>query len=213
MGLYERDYYRDEAESSWSEWLDQRGSVVIIGITCAIFFLQLLSLPKSDPSTAEEARKKPYDEQRAERFDPVRRSADLYPPAILKGEVWRIFTGFWVHDLRQVVSFLFGMLIIYMIGRQLESVIGGKELLVFYVLAGLVTMTLLFLGKLLNRYAFAGAPAWPYDFTTATCGSAGPVAAIVMLFGLKFWDEPLKLFGHVVLRSTFVAYDWGHTCF
>lgn len=203
MGLYDRDYYRDEGDGSWSEWLDQRGAIVIIAVTCAVFFLQLLTVPKSDPATAEESRKQPVEQQRFERYDPVRRSADLYPPAIVKGEVWRMLTGFWVHDLRQVISFLFGMIIIYMIGRQLETIIGGKELLVVYLVAGLATMLLLFIGKLLSRYAFAGVALWPFDFESAACGSAGPVAAVVMLFALKFWDQPLRLFGESTMPT------WG----
>jgi hypothetical protein len=61
----------------------------------------------------------------------------------------------------------------------------------------------LFIGKLLSRYAFAGVAVWPFDFESASCGSAGPVAAVVMLFALKFWDEPLRLFGESTMPT------WG----
>jgi hypothetical protein len=79
MGLYDRDYYRDEPGGSWGEWLDQRGSAVIIGITCAVFFLQLLTVPRSSPLPP--SLDTTTDEIRSAKLDPIRRTADLYAPA------------------------------------------------------------------------------------------------------------------------------------
>jgi hypothetical protein len=97
------------------------------------------------------------------------------------------------------------MLIVYMVGRQLESVIGGKEMLVFYIVAGLTTMLVLFAVKWLGR---PDGTLFRYEFAAAGC--AGPVAAIVMLFGLKFWDQPLRLIGDTPIPTwVFLAIFFG----
>jgi membrane associated rhomboid family serine protease len=203
MGLYDRDYYRDEPGGSWGEWLDQRGSAVIIGITCAVFFLQLLTSPRSTtlPANADLT----TEEIRAIKLDPIRRSCDMHAPAVASGEIWRLFTAYWVHDFRQIIGFVFGMLMVYMIGRLLEPVIGGKEMLVFYTVAGLTTMIVLFAVKWLGR---PDGSLVRYDFAASGC--AGPVAAIVMLFGLKFWDQPLRLIGDTPIPTwAFLAIFFG----
>ena len=196
MSLHERDYYRDENSSSWSEWLDARGAATIIGITCAIFLFQLFSTPRGIEKkeiVSQEERRKKYPDQR-EKFDIVQKYSDLYVPAVLSGEVWRFATAFWVHDVSNLIGVVLGMVVVYFTGKMLEPIIGGKEFFAFYWYAGLFVMLGMFLGKLLEKYLFPLQPAWPFESTFASSGSTGPITAVLVLFALKYWDQPIRFF-------------------
>ena len=52
----------------------------------------------------------------------------------------------------------------------------------------------MFLGKLLEKFLFPLQPAWPFESTFATCGSTGPITAVLVLFALKYWDQPIRFF-------------------
>lgn len=216
MGLHDRDYYRDDESGNWGDWLDSRGVASVIGITCAVFLLQLFSSPRVvdgdvPAMTNRQEFRDNYAAYREARFDGVRRHTDLYVPAVLSGEVWRFATAFWVHETAGLFGVLFGMLMIYFVGKPLEQVIGGKEFFAFYWYAGLFVTLGVFLGKLLEQYAFPDQPAWPFRSWTAHCGSLGTVTAVLMLFALKYWDQPVRFlfaitmpaWGAVALSSAF----------
>lgn len=194
MSLQDRDYYRDEEPNSWGEWLDSRGAATVIAITGAIFLLQIFSTPRVGPLpriSAQEFRDN-YSDFREKSFDGVRKFGDLYLPAVLSGEVWRLATAFWVHDVGNLFGVIFGMLIVYFTGKLLEQIMGGKEFFAFYWYSGFFVMLCLFLGKLLEKFLFAGKPVWPFDSAIGVCGSAGPVTAVLVLFALKYRDQPVQ---------------------
>ena len=199
MSLHDRDYYRDENSSSWSEWLDARGAATIIGITCAIFLFQLFNTPNTPRGiekkeiVSQQERRDQYPDRR-EKIDFVQKYSDLYVPAVLSGEVWRFATAFWVHDVSNLIGVVLGMVVVYFTGKMLEPIIGGKEFFAFYWYAGLFAMLGMFLGKLLEKFLFPLQPAWPFESTFATCGSTGPITAVLVLFALKYWDQPIRFF-------------------
>ena len=208
MGLHDRDYYRDDESGNWGDWLDSRGVASVIGITCAVFLLQLFSSPRVvdgdvPAMTNRQEFRDNYAAYREARFDGVRRHTDLYVPAVLSGEVWRFATAFWVHETAGLFGVLFGMLMIYFVGKPLEQVIGGKEFFAFYWYAGLFVTLGVFLGKLLEQYAFPDQPAWPFRSWTAHCGSLGTVTAVLMLFALKYWDQPVRFLFAITMPA------WG----
>ena len=181
MSLHDRDYYRDDDSGSWSEWLDTRGAATVIGITCAVFLLQLFSAPrggdKPELLSRQELREK-YPDIREKTTDGVRKYSDLYLPAVLSGEVWRVVTAFWVNDIRNLVGVIVSLLVIYFAGKMIEPIIGGKEFFVFYWYAGLFVMLGMLLGKVLEKNVFPQLLAWPFDAVFGTCGNTGPVTAI-----------------------------------
>ena len=52
--------------------------------------------------------------------------------------MWRLVTPNFINDERAVLPVIFGMLILYWVGTQLEERYGSREFLVFYLTAGLV---------------------------------------------------------------------------
>jgi hypothetical protein len=206
VSLHDRDYYRDDEPASWAEWIDARGTALIIGITCTIFLIQLFSSPREavrEPRMSRQEFREHYADYREVRFDGVRKFGDLYLPAILSGEIWRFATAFWVHDIANLVGVIFGMLLVYFVGKELQVVIGGREFFAFYWFSGLFVMMGLFLGKLFEKYAFPGQPIWPFDSSLGAAGSMGPVTAVLVLFALKFWDQPIRFMFAITLPA------WG----
>ncbi|MFO0936263.1 MAG: rhomboid family intramembrane serine protease [Gemmataceae bacterium] len=197
MSLLDRDYYRDEDSPSWSEWLDAHGAAFIIGVICSIFLLQLFSAPRGSEkltvTTREELREK-YADLRESRADPIRKHTDLYLPAVLSGEVWRIVTAFWVHEASNLIGVVLGMVVIYLTGKMLEPILGGKEFIAFYCYTGVFVMLGMFLGKWLGKSVFANVGAWPFEPAFGACGSTGSITALLVLFALKYWDQPTRFF-------------------
>lgn len=206
MSLHDRDYYRDDEPNTWSDWIDARGVTLIIGITCTVFLIQLFSSPRDaarEPRMNRQEFREHYLDYRESRFDGVRKHGDLYLPAILSGEIWRFATAFWIHDIANLVGVVFGMLMVYFVGKELQIIMGGREFFAFYWYAGLFVMLGLFLGKLLEKYAFPGQPSWPFDSAFAAAGSMGPITAVLVLFALKFWDQPIRFMFAITMPA------WG----
>lgn len=206
MSLHDRDYYRDDEPSTWGDWIDVRATALIIGITCTVFLIQLFSSPREvarEPRMSRQEFREQYADYRDLRFDGVRKHGDLYLPAILSGEIWRFATAFWIHDIANLVGVVFSMLMVYFVGKELQVVIGGKEFFAFYWYAGLFVMVGLFLGKLLEKFVFPGQQSWPFDSAFASSGSMGPVTAVLVLFALKFWDQPIRFMFAITMPA------WG----
>lgn len=119
MGLYDREYYRDE-EPGWGDWLTGRAVVGLIALTAGLYFLQLLARNPGGPG------------------DAVSQVFGLNPAAVLNGEVWRPFTASFLHDPTNLARIVLNMLVLYFFGIAVEPVRGSKEFIAFYFVAGAV---------------------------------------------------------------------------
>lgn len=113
MGLYDREYYREEQGNlSWNS-LSLVGKLIALNIA-----LYLVDLASGDWL-----------------FDRIAlRAADWRQPWML----WRTITYGFAHDPQQVWHVIFNMLGLYFFGREMESHYGPKEFLRFYLAAILV---------------------------------------------------------------------------
>jgi membrane associated rhomboid family serine protease len=114
MGIYSRDYVRDE--SGPSRFGGGVGSVCkkIIIVTVAIFVLQLLT-----PGVTE--------------------WLQLDPESLVHGQVWRIVTYAFCHSSTNPFHILFNMLFVWWFGKTLESMYGSREFLFFYLSAAIIS--------------------------------------------------------------------------
>jgi len=126
MGIYDRDYYRN---NTTLQWWSQTGAVCrwLITANIAVFVLQLF-FP-----------------------DTVTGWLQLSPRDTLdKFQIWRILTYAFCHDTRGglPLHILFNMLFLWWFGKHLEGMYGSKEFLRFYltaaVLAGVAFLALAF---------------------------------------------------------------------
>ncbi len=99
---------------------------------------------------------------------------DLKPSLVLRGQVWRLLTYSFCHDRMGVFHILFNMLFLYWFGMTLESMYGGREFLIFYLVAavfsGITTIGL-------DLYLGSDIPA---------VGASGSIMAVVMLYAIHY---------------------------
>ena len=126
MGIYDRDYYRREGPSLLGSFA-ANGQVTkaLIGVNVLVFLVQMFSRGV-DPSNGD------YTE-------PITNLFSLNVTRVLHGEVWRLLTFAFLHDTNSVWHILMNMLILFMFGRQVESVLGGREYLRFYLVAAFLS--------------------------------------------------------------------------
>lgn len=155
MGLYDREYYRDDDGGGWGEWLSGRAVVGLIVVTGALYFLQLLA---KTPTGDELSKFGGFDLK-----------------AVLSGEVWRVFTAGLLHDPGNLLVVVFNMLMLYVFGNPIEQERGGKEFLGFY----LVMLVVSYLGELGVQLVYQGVRP---DAVRAVIGATGAVNGVIVLF-------------------------------
>jgi len=143
MGFSNRDYMRDESESSGRSWADDVPTTKwLIIATVIVFFLQTIlthrpQLPAdvNDPAIAALA-------AQIQGVHPsyVEDWFALDADKVLHGQVWRVFTYFFCHHRDgSPLSLVFNMLGLWFFGSVLERMYGRRELLYFYIASGVVT--------------------------------------------------------------------------
>jgi membrane associated rhomboid family serine protease len=166
MGLQDREYYRDDDEPGFREWIGRRVTVVLIAVTVGMFLIQLFT--NNDRNTP----------------GPVYDAFNLDAAKVQDGQVWRLLTASFVYRPEFFFGLLFGMLILYFFGIRKEEADGGRDVVAFYLLAALFCQTGLFLAKL------AGVPGLSRD----GFGAFGPVTAILVWFGTRYARQPVNLY-------------------
>jgi membrane associated rhomboid family serine protease len=169
MGIYDREYVRREGSGFLGSFVD-RGNVCVwlIGITIAVFVLQLLTTPTGG----------------GDGISWFTRLFTLEADAVLRGEVWRLLTYPFLHHPSSPWPILWGMLFLWWFGRDVEEIYGPREFLAFYLLAVLLGGVAFVLTTVATR-----APAsFPY------LGSTAPVAAVLVLCALHYPRRTILLF-------------------
>jgi membrane associated rhomboid family serine protease len=163
MGIYDREYYRDD-QSSFLGSLARQGQVwkTLILINVVVFICQL--------ATADHGVNGKVTEWL--RIDTA---------AILRGEVWRLLTGAFLHSAAWQ-HIVFNMLIVWWAGSEVESIYGPREFLAFYLVAAVVSSAAFVAEDLLKGgHSFA-------------IGASGAATAVLMLFALHYPNRTVYLF-------------------
>jgi membrane associated rhomboid family serine protease len=182
MGIYDREYYRDE-RSSFLGSLNRQGQVwkTLIFINVIVFILQLASSHRG------------VDGRITDWFQ-------IDTQAILHGEVWRLLTGAFLHS-REWQHIVFNMLILWWAGSEVEGIYGPREFLAFYLTAAVVASA-----------AFVGWDVFFGAGQAKALGASGAVTATLVLFALHYPNRTVLLFFIVpvpvlVLVILYVAFD------
>lgn len=114
MGLYDRDYYRDDADRNHLLGGVSPSTRLVIILTIAVYMLQLITGVIDGPIT------------RWLWLDPTR--------VVRNFEVWRLLTYAFCHsgDIWHIIG---NMYFLWMCGRSVESIYGPREFLRFYLVA------------------------------------------------------------------------------
>jgi membrane associated rhomboid family serine protease len=165
MGIYDRDYYRDDGGRWWGAALEHRGVVALIAVTVACF---IASVVVRDQATGHSV---------------LVEKGTFQPAAVMAGEVWRVFTSFFLHDPRTLFGVILGMLGLYWFGGDVELIYGTARFVTFYLTAGvLANVVKLLLGV------------FGVDTDLHTVGPAAPLFATFVLFACHFPHRTIRLF-------------------
>jgi len=184
MGIYDREYYRDE-RSSFLGTLARRGqmwkALVLVNVVAYVFQL----------ATARHGVN-----------GPVTHWLMIDTDAILSGEVWRLLTGAFLHTFPWQ-HIVFNMLILWWSGSEVESIYGPREFLAFYLTAALVASAV---------YVGVDAVTPPAGERSTALGASGAVTAVLVLFALHFPNRSILLFFVIpvpalLLVVLYVAFD------
>ncbi len=165
MGIYDREYYRDE-RSSFLGTLARRGQVwkTIVLVNVVVYVLQLATAVHGVNG-------------------PVTNWLEIDTDAIIRhGQVWRLLTGTFLHSFAWQ-HIVFNMVIVWWAGSEVESIYGPREFLAFY-LASAIVSSAVFVGW---DVAFAGGHA-------RALGASGAATAVLLLFALHYPNRSILLF-------------------
>jgi membrane associated rhomboid family serine protease len=115
MGIYDRDYYRDDS-AGLSARVSATTLLIVLHVT--MFFLLALGTDRPDRN-------------------PILRTGSFDLAAIERGEIWRLLTSHLIPS-RDLPTIIIGMLLLYWAGRPLEERYGSKLFVAFYLSAALV---------------------------------------------------------------------------
>ena len=158
MGIYDREYYRDDGDGWWARMGGRQATVGLLIATGAVALLQMLSAPPMDPLAR----------------DPLSKWGEFDQAKVQAGQVWRIVTPLVLTDLGAPYPLwrvAAALLILYTVGTAVESIHGTREFLAFYLTAG----GLIYLGKFL--VGLAGV-----DRVPLAVGCGGAVTAALVLY-------------------------------
>ena len=156
MGIYDRDYYREDG-SRWAGAAASAGTIGLIAVTIGLFFAGVLSTPP---------RMRGADAAQSE----LQTAVEFQYDKVARGEVWRVLTAGAFPDA-SLFSLIISMLLLYWAGNELERVYGTRLFVAFYLLAGIAGTT----GKLL--LGLAG-----IDTDVASVGIGAAIFATMVLF-------------------------------
>ncbi len=190
MGIYDREYYREEEERRWRQTNAPLSIVTWIIIINGAFFLANLffsgELPNGQPDN--------------------RITSALTLDAGLFKDHWKVYqivTAGFVHAPAGVNLFhiIFNMMTLYFLGRVVEQKYGRKDFLAVYLMA-IVLGNLAWLGM---QHLTGNNVPDAFGRYMGAYGASGGVMAIVLVFCLTWPREQLLLFGVVPIPAWSVA--------
>lgn len=174
MGIHDRDYYRDDS-NRWGTASEHRGVILLIAVTIALSVVNFVATEPQQPPADIEAQYTPKVHVLEEtlRFE--------YAKIVPEVQLWRFFTSFlFTGDI--VLGLLFGMLMLYFFGGEMEILYGTGRFVTFYVLAGVLANVV----KFLLGLAGVGVAATTY-------GTAAPMFATMVLFAFHYPHRPIRI--------------------
>jgi len=181
MGLYDRDYGRDD--SSWQPGIHMGGTRTLttnlVLITVGVYILQLLTSPAAPSFPGDDG--------------VVTNWFSLYGNTLT--QPWRIFeflTYGFLHSPDDFRHILFNMFGFWMFGRTVEARYGRREYLAFYLIA------IVFAGVTwYGAEFFANKSQMPIQML----GASGGLSAVLILFALNFPKQLIYIWGVLPLPA------------
>ena len=122
---------------------------------------------------------------------PVTLYLSMIPIVVLReGWIWQFFTYMFVHDPRSMSHLLFNMFALFIFGRHVESHMGSREFLLYYLLTGIMAGVFSFLAYLFTGYMMV-----------TLMGASGAIFAVQLAYAALFPNSIIYIWGILPLRA------------
>lgn len=158
MGVYDRDYYRQDAPSLFAN--PTRVCTALIGANILLYVLQFFT-PGPQGLTSVLC------------LDPAR---------VAQFQVWRLITFAFVHDPANIWQIAINMIALYFFGREIETVYGPREFLLFYLVATFVCACAFMAAAFAGLTGIALGATAPVMAVLALCAARNPTQTVHVLF-------------------------------
>lgn len=192
MGIYSRDYIRDDQYERRIRSLDSNVCKPILIVTIVVFVAQLFT-QQTKIIVIEGF-------EFATRTSLVAEWFSLNMDAVTSGQVWRFLTYAFCHDTDALFHILFNMLLFWWFGRELEQIYGSREFLYFYLMAAVFAgLCYLVLGILTQ--------------SIGNCiGASGAIMAIMMVYAIHYPTRVILIWGIIPVQirwlvAIYVVFD------
>ncbi|OYP35011.1 rhomboid family intramembrane serine protease [Rhodopirellula sp. MGV] len=183
MGLYDRDYGRDDEMSPWER--HQRSqqpksmAVIVLAVTCGVWVLDILTTKNVGGI----------------RVSVLAEWLACYGTTLIQPWTWYQFLSYgFIHDIESPFHLLFNMFNLFFFGRAAEMRLGRWEFLRFYL------VSIVFAGVLgALTYWIMGTPDGRF------IGASGAVSALLILFVCFDPHADLDLFGVVRVKASWIV--------
>jgi membrane associated rhomboid family serine protease len=171
MGIYDRDYYRED--SRWSNPFARSQGTLFL---CLLYFFMFIAQIVTEVR-GQQGGQKGFTE-----------ALELNVEQTLKGEVWRLITYAMLHQPRDVFHVVFTIGFLIWIGHQVEDIYGSREYLAYFACT-----------SLLGGIVYTGVGAFAGKENVAPLvGPSGAVTSVLILFALHYpswriWFLPIWL--------------------
>jgi len=190
MGIYDRDYARDDGATPVQIRWPQTAVIQILTLCVIVVLADMVVSLAMDPDTSS---------GKKEFFHFMTRYMAATPQTALNPLLWWQFvTHGFAHSPRSLAHIVFNMFGLWLFGRQVEGKYGKSEFWRIYVLA-------LILGGIFWSLRTGFATDWATQPRHLVVGASGAVTAIVMLFVFNFPNEQLYLMGQVPIKAWIVG--------
>ena len=192
MGLYDRDYGRNE-RTSWDRTENPRSvTVTLVVINVVVFLISHVTAERIlDPGSGETELRSVINEWCA--VD----AQSLSRPWM----IWQCLTYGFVHDITGYGHILFNMFGLFIFGRHIEQRLGQKEFLRFYLVAIVIGGVVGAVTSLLSATATGAS----LTQATSTVGASGGVLAVVILFACYYPNQELLLMFVLPIKAWVLA--------
>jgi membrane associated rhomboid family serine protease len=165
MGLYDRDYYREQPTNWWGSPSERRGVTFLIATTVVgMIAYHVLMVPGPEG----------YPVHLLQQYTP------FHTPSVMQGELWRFLSSFFVTPF-SFFGILVGLIGLYSFGGEMESIYGTRRFVLFYLAAGV-------LGNLVKfGLGLAG-----QGVEAHTSGASAPIFATFVLFAFHYPSRPIS---------------------
>ncbi len=179
MGLYDRDYGRDDERTPWDRTENPRNITITLIVINAVAFLACLIFSEriQIPGLPE-----------------VHRKSELIAWLAIDGQTlvrpwmwWQLLTYGFLHDINGINHLLFNMIALFFFGRTIEQRLGRMEFLRFYLLAIVIG------GIIGSASSLIAGMATGDPVTTRTIGASGAVIATTILFACYYPQAEILL--------------------